>query len=103
MMNFSIGIALTGGWSYSAGYVMGGGLILFALVAIFTPHYKSLAGVMAYLIALGAFPTANLGGFLLGSVLGVIGASMIWSWGPKKPSRRRLRKLGLDSSGRAVS
>ena len=91
-MSFEIGLALTGGWSYSAGYVMGGGLILFGLVAWFAPHYRGLAGVLAFLIALGAFPTANLGGYLFGSVVGVVGASMIWSWGPKKPSKRHLAK-----------
>ena len=84
-MSFDIGIALTGGWSYSAGYVMGGSLIMFGLVTWLAPHYKSLSGIVAFLIALGAFPTANLGGFVLGSVLGIIGGSMIWSWGEKKP------------------
>lgn len=84
-MSFSFGLALTGGWSYSAGYVMGGGLVLFGLTSWFAPHYKGLCGVAAFLIALGAFPTANLGGYLVGSVLGVVGSSMIWSWGPKKP------------------
>jgi hypothetical protein len=84
-MSFNIGLALTGGWSYSAGYVMGGALVLFGLVAWFAPQFKSLAGIVAFLVALGAFPTANLGGFLLGSVLGIIGSSMMWSWGPKKP------------------
>ena len=91
-MSFQIGLALTGGWSYSAGYVMGGALILFGLVAWFAPHYRGLAGILAFLIALGAFPTANLGGYLFGSVLGVVGASMIWSWGPKRPSKRQLAK-----------
>lgn len=92
-MSFSIGLALTGGWSHSAGYVMGGGLVLFGLTAWFTPHYRGLAGVVAFLIALGAFPTANLGGYLLGSVLGIIGSSMIWSWGPKRPGRRERHRL----------
>ncbi|MGZ4451797.1 MAG: DUF6114 domain-containing protein [Nocardioides sp.] len=91
-MSFDIGLALTGGWSYSAGYVMGGGLILFGLVAWFAPHYRGLTGILAFLVALGAFPAANLGGYLFGSVVGVVGASMIWSWGPKKPSRRHLAK-----------
>lgn len=92
MMSFSFGLALTGGWAYSAGYVMGGGLILMGLVALLTPHYKGLAGVIAFLVALGAFPTANLGGYLVGSVLGIIGSSMIVSWGPKKPRRRSRRR-----------
>lgn len=92
-MSFSIGLALTGGWSYSAGYVMGGGLVLFGLTAWFAPYYRGLCGIAAFLIALGAFPTANLGGFLVGSVLGVVGSSMIWSWGPKKP-RARGKRVG---------
>lgn len=98
-MSFSIGLALTGGWSYSAGYVMGGGLVLFGLVAWFAPFYKGLCGLVAFLIALGAFPTANLGGFLVGSVLGIIGSSMIMSWGPKRPSRRQLKRMGVDKRG----
>jgi hypothetical protein len=96
LMSFSFGLALTGGWAYSAGYVMGGGLILMGLTALFAPHYKSLAGILAFVIALGAFPTANLGGYLLGSVLGIIGASMIWSWGPKRPTRR-MRRVARES------
>ncbi|EGD42388.1 putative membrane protein [Nocardioidaceae bacterium Broad-1] len=93
-MSFDIGIALTGGWSYSAGYVMGGSLIMFGLVTWLAPHYKSLSGVVGFLIALGAFPTANLGGFVVGSVLGIIGGSMVWSWGEKKP-----RPAGRVTSG----
>jgi hypothetical protein len=91
-MNFSIGLALTGGWSFAAGYVMGGGLILFGLVAWVAPHYRTLTGLVGFLIAVGAFPTANLGGYLVGSVLGVIGASMVWAWGEKKPRRERSRR-----------
>ena len=101
-MSFSIGLALTGGWSYSAGYVMGGGLILFGLVAWFAPFYKGLCGLVAFLIALGAFPTANLGGFLVGSILGIIGSSVIMSWGPKRPSRRQRARLGIDKLGRPL-
>ncbi|UDY23201.1 DUF6114 domain-containing protein [Nocardioides sp. Kera G14] len=83
-MSFSIGLALTGGWSYSAGYIMGGGLVLFGLVAWVTPSHRGLAGIAAFLIALGAFPAANLGGYLVGSVAGIIGSSMIWAWGEKR-------------------
>lgn len=88
-MSFSVGLALTGGWSYAAGYVMGGGLVLFGVTTWLAPHYKTLCAVVAFLIALGAFPTANLGGYLLGSVLGIIGSSMIWAWGPKNPRQRK--------------
>ena len=51
---------------------------------------------MGFLIAVAAFPTANLGGYLIGSVLGIIGASMVWAWGEKKP-----RKPGKVSGRRS--
>jgi len=79
-----IGIVLGGGWSTSAGYIVGGSMIVFALVGWFSPHYKGVIGVVGMLLALVAFIAANLGGFLIGSVLGVIGGAMVWGWGPKK-------------------
>ncbi len=84
-MNFGLGLAVTGGWSYSAGYTLGGALVLFGLVAWFAPHYKSLVGILAFAVALIAFVAANLGGYLIGTVLGILGGSMIWAWGEKKP------------------
>lgn len=90
-MNFGIGLAITGGWSYSAGYTLGGALVLFGLVAWFAPHYKSLVGVMAFAVALIAFVAANLGGYLVGTILGIIGGSMIWAWGEKLPKGERAR------------
>lgn len=89
-MFFDFVLAATGGWSYSAGYILGGALVLFGLVAWFAPLYRSLVGVLAVLISLAAFVGANLGGYVLGSVLGIIGGSMIWAWG-EKPARRRRR------------
>ena len=86
-MSFSVGLALTGGWSYSAGYVMGGALVMLGLSCWFAPVHQGMAGVLGFLVALGAFPTANLGGYLVGSVLGVIGSSMIWAWGEKRPRK----------------
>ncbi len=98
-MNFGFGLAVTGGWNFAAGYILGGGLALFGLVAWFAPHYRTLVGVLAFLFALAAFVSANLGGYLIGTVLGVIGGSMIWAWGEKKPKgarRARGQRGGAD-------
>ena len=91
LMSFTLLTAVSGGWNYSAGYILGGGMALFGLVAWFAPHYKTLCGIAVFLIALFAFPTANLGGLVLGTVLGILGGSMIWAWGEKRPSRRDRR------------
>lgn len=88
VMFFPIGLAMTGGFNTSAGYILGGALIMFGAVAWFAPHYSGLVGVLGVLAALAAFVGANLGGFLVGTVLGIIGGSMVWGWGPKRPRRR---------------
>ncbi len=90
-MNFGFEVAVTGGWNYAAGYILGGGMALFGLVAWFAPHYRTLVGILAFLFALAAFVSANLGGYLIGTVLGIVGGSMIWAWGEKKPRGRRAR------------
>lgn len=91
-MNFGIGMAITGGWNYSAGYTLGGALVLFGATAWVAPHYKSLVGIMAFAVALIAFVAANLGGYLVGTLLGILGGSMIWAWGEKSPKRDRGRR-----------
>lgn len=98
-MDFGLGLAVTGGWSYSAGYTLGGALVLFGLAAWFTPHYRGLLGPLAFLAALIAFVAANLGGYLVGTLLGIVGGSMIWAWGDKKPRGRRSK----GTSGEAPS
>jgi len=87
--NMSIGLVLGSGWNQSAAYVVGGGMILFAVVAVFTPHYSGLVGFLGVLLALAAFISVNLGGFLIGSLLGILGGSMVWGWGEKKPRRKK--------------
>jgi hypothetical protein len=91
MMSFPLGIALNGGWSYSSGYVIGAGLIVFGLMAWVAPRYRMLAGVASFILAIVAFPVADLGGYLVGSIVGISGASMILAWGdkPQKAGKRR--------------
>lgn len=91
--SYPIGIAMAGGFNRSGGYILGGSMVLFGMVAWFSPLYARLVGVLGVLAALAAFVGSNLGGFLLGSVLGIVGGSMIWGWGelPAR-SRRALRR-----------
>lgn len=84
-----LGVVLAQGWSSGAGYVLGGALIVFAVVAVVSPMYAKVLGIFGVLVALVAFPMSNLGGFVLGSAFGIIGGAMVWSWGEKKPRSRR--------------
>ncbi|WP_455901234.1 DUF6114 domain-containing protein [Rhodococcus gordoniae] len=44
------------------------------------PGLRVPAGVIAMLVALVALPAANFGGFLLGTLFGVVGSSAVLAW-----------------------
>lgn len=82
-----LSLSMSAGWSANAGYVLGGGLLLFGLASWFSPDYAPLLGLLGVLAALAAFVSANLGGLLIGTLLGIVGGSMVWAWGEKKPAQ----------------
>lgn len=88
---YPIALALGGGFNRSAAYILGGSMVLFGLVAWFSPLYARLVGLLGVVFALAAFVGSNLGGFLIGSVLGILGGAMVWGWGEKRPRRSRSR------------
>ena len=98
MTRVPMAVAIGGGWNSSAGYILGGGLLMFGLVAWFAPHYSGLVGLVGIFVALAAFVAANLGGLLIGSFRGVIGGAMTWGWGEKKPARPRGRRRRASDS-----
>lgn len=62
--------------------LMGLLMVVLGLSAWFAPHYRSLAGFVTVMIAVAALVMSNLGGFLIGTLLGVIGGSAIFAWKP---------------------
>ncbi|GAA0459614.1 DUF6114 domain-containing protein [Streptomyces sp. NPDC046215] len=65
--------------------LMGLVMILMGLTAWFAPQYRGLAGVLTVMIAAAALVMSNLGGFLIGTLLGVVGGAMIFAWQPRAP------------------
>ncbi|MBP2191551.1 hypothetical protein BJ987_004452 [Nocardia goodfellowii] len=57
------------------GLIIGLGTLLWA-----RPPTCTLAGLLVVLLGLGAFVFANLGGYLLGSLLSIIGGSLGHAW-----------------------
>jgi hypothetical protein len=95
--SYPLGMAMAGSFNRSAGYILGGAMVLFGLVAWVSPIYARLVGLFGVLAAMAAFVGSNLGGFLVGTVLGIIGGSMIWGWGELRP------RADKASSGRRGS
>ncbi|WP_411140483.1 DUF6114 domain-containing protein [Streptomyces sp. x-80] len=62
--------------------LMGLVMILMGLSAWFAPHYRGLAGILTVLCAVASLVMSNLGGFLIGTVIGILGGAMIFAWQP---------------------
>ncbi|MEU3710263.1 DUF6114 domain-containing protein [Streptomyces catenulae] len=62
--------------------LMGLVMILMGLSAWFTPQHRTLAGVLTVLAAMAALVMSNLGGFLIGTLLGILGGAMVFAWRP---------------------
>jgi len=55
-------------------------MLLCGALPLLRPALRLPAGVGAMIIALVALPAANFGGFVVGTLLGIIGASLLLAW-----------------------
>ncbi|WP_314175321.1 DUF6114 domain-containing protein [Streptomyces winkii] len=51
----------------------------------FTPQYRGLAGIITVMLAASALVLSNLGGFMIGTLLGVVGGALMFAWRPVPP------------------
>ena len=63
-------------------------LAMFGLGAWFQPTTSNYVGVLGIIVAIIALPTSNLGGFIIGSLLGIIGGAFTFAWQPGEQKRR---------------
>jgi hypothetical protein len=86
------------------GVLIGGLLMACGLLTWFHPVQRVFYAIAGVLLALGSFVATNLGGFFVGMLLGVIGASLSFGWtpGPGRLAgqhRPRPRRAGPSSEG----
>ncbi|MCX5610827.1 DUF6114 domain-containing protein [Streptomyces sp. NBC_00047] len=67
--------------------LMGIVMIVLGLTAWFSPAQRGLAGVLTTLIATAALVLSNLGGFLIGTLLGILGGGLMFAWQPYAAAR----------------
>lgn len=61
---------------------IGFGLIACGVSTWAQPTTRILAGILGFAFSLVALPGANLGGFLIGTILGVLGSAAALAWSP---------------------
>ncbi|MEU6975211.1 DUF6114 domain-containing protein [Streptomyces sp. NPDC046371] len=88
----SVQLIVSTGFGALAGYLTGGGMILCGLVPLVAPRQRYTFGLIGSVLAVVSLVVSNLGGFLLGMALGVLGGAMLVGWGPKRPRPSALRE-----------
>lgn len=84
--------------------LLAGGMLAAAGVAMFVPAQRHFPAIIAMLLAVASLPLANLGGWLVGMVLGILGAGLVFAWAPytDKQLARRAEKRDARAERRAA-
>lgn len=62
--------------------LLAGGMAAAACVALVMPAQRHFPAIVAMMLAVASLPLANLGGWLIGMVLGITGAGLVFAWAP---------------------
>lgn len=95
-----ISVVAGAGFGGIAGYLLGGGLMLFGLTVWVNPALRHVMGALGCAFAVASLVGSNLGGFLVGMLLGILGGAMSFGWGPKR--ERATEESEEDSTGGAA-
>ncbi|MFG3547311.1 DUF6114 domain-containing protein [Streptomyces sp. NPDC047725] len=80
--HLTLAMATTAG---AGSLIIGVLLVVLGVSLWFQKHVRVFAGVAAILLALVSIPVSNLGGFLIGFLLALVGGAMAVSWVPGEP------------------
>lgn len=87
-----------------AGYLVPVLMVLCGLLILFNPAQRLFYSIVAVLASLASWVTSNLGGFVFGMLLGVVGSCLTFGWLPDQPLRRgRQRREDRRTERRAAA
>ncbi|MFS8201567.1 DUF6114 domain-containing protein [Streptomyces sp. CWNU-52B] len=84
----SLKVVLHIGMQGLAGYLLPGLMLICGLLILFNPAQRLFYSICGVLLSLGTWITSNLGGFLIGLLLGVVGSCLTFGWLPDQEPRR---------------
>lgn len=77
-----------------AGYLVPTVMVVCGLLIVFNPAQRLFYSILSVLLSLGSWITSNLGGFVFGLLLGIVGSTLAFGWLPdQEPRRGLLRRL----------
>ncbi|MFG2934761.1 DUF6114 domain-containing protein [Streptomyces sp. NPDC048282] len=84
-----------------AGYLLPALMIVCGVLTVFNPAQRLFYSVLGILLSLGTWLTSNLGGFMVGLLLGAVGSCITFGWLPDQEprvSRRKRRKTARTAA-----
>lgn len=93
----SMGTAAVSGW------VIGGIMLTAAAVSLVSPGQRHFAALTAMIVSVASLVLTNLGGYIIGMALGIVGSGMVFAWTPDTVrslwAERRRRRSGRHGPG----
>ncbi|AWW37475.1 membrane protein [Streptomyces sp. AS58] len=96
--HLTLAMATTAG---AGSLIIGVLLVVLGFSLWFQKHVRTFAGVAAILLALVSIPVSNLGGFLVGFLLALIGGAMAVAWAEDGPSAQQPAQVKTEGKGAA--
>jgi hypothetical protein len=91
-MKASVKVVLHVGMQGVAGYLLPTLMVLLGLLILFSPDQRLFYSITGVLVSMGTWVTSNLGGFMVGLLLGVVGSVLTFGWLPDQDARASRRE-----------
>jgi len=100
-MKASMKVVMHVGMQGLAGYLLPILMVVLGLLILFSPAQRLFYSVIGVLCSLGTWVTSNMGGFMIGLLLGVAGSVLTFGWLPDQDARvgrRDRRRLAQQAA-----
>ncbi|MBC7272314.1 MAG: hypothetical protein H5T76_27010 [Streptomyces sp.] len=94
--HLTLAMATTAG---AGSLIIGVLLVVLGISLWFQKHVRVFAGVAAILLALVSIPVSNLGGFLIGFLLALVGGAMAVAWAEGAPDTAQPAQAAVNGGG----
>jgi hypothetical protein len=95
----NLDVLLLPGVAGISGFLFGAALCALGLFFWFQPRSRSFVGIAVVLVSIGALVATNLGGFVLGTLLGIVGGALGFAWTPHVQTHGRRSVHAVDETG----
>ena len=94
-MKAPLPVMLKVGMQGLAGYLLPSLMIVCGLLILFNPTQRLFYSILGIMLSLGTWLTSNVGGFMVGLLMGAVGSTLAFGWlpdqepRPKRSAKRR--------------